>query len=100
MAPAVDVYSQYLIGALWFRHPVIVAQGTQSCNALYLQHPAMQVERFTFETPRKPGSQTPALKMAAKRYTIGSSRMDTDGVTLLLAHCIGSRMFCLPRLGR
>src|SRR3984885_12710924 len=50
--------------------------------------PVITVESFTFNTPPSLDGKPP-LKMAAKRYT--NSYQLKDGVTVLLAHGIGTR---------
>ncbi|KDR86137.1 hypothetical protein GALMADRAFT_235372 [Galerina marginata CBS 339.88] len=49
----------------------------------------MNVEAFVFDGPPRDDA-TPALKMAAKRYTKSSSQQELRGLTLLFTHCIGA----------
>ncbi|CAK5283257.1 unnamed protein product [Mycena citricolor] len=57
-------------------------------------HPStmpLECTSFVFECPRNP--LDPAgrvLRMAAKRYTMGDSLSNEDGLSVLYAHCIGS----------
>ncbi|KAF8629553.1 hypothetical protein AX15_003385 [Amanita polypyramis BW_CC] len=56
----------------------------------------LQVEPLVFDCPSDAtGSNAPniskgKLKMTAKRYTVGNSAYNTEGLTLLFVHCIGS----------
>ncbi|KAF8891609.1 hypothetical protein CPB84DRAFT_1784093 [Gymnopilus junonius] len=49
----------------------------------------MKSQLFILQGPPRDAT-TPALKMAAKRYTKGSSAGNTQGLTLLFTHCIGA----------
>ncbi|PPQ76780.1 hypothetical protein CVT26_001952 [Gymnopilus dilepis] len=49
----------------------------------------MDIEFFVLEGPPR-DDLSPALKMAAKRYTRGPSERNRRGLTLLFAHCIGA----------
>ena len=52
-----------------------------------------QVKSFVFDCPASTcsSSNESKLKTVAKRYTFGNSADNSEGLTLLFAHCIGSR---------
>lgn len=53
----------------------------------------LQAKPFVFDCPASSGgsSSEAKLKTVAKRYTLGNSAENTEGLTLLFAHGIGSR---------
>lgn len=56
----------------------------------------LQAKPFVFDCPAPSGGGSskesePKLKTVAKRYTLGNSAENTEGLTLLFAHGIGSR---------
>ncbi|KAJ3505219.1 hypothetical protein NLJ89_g7532 [Agrocybe chaxingu] len=67
----------------------------------------MNVERYVLETPAR-ARKGRGLKVAAKRYVLGASASNSQGLTLAFAHCIGShkeqwepvieRLFSLQRM--
>jgi len=52
----------------------------------------LQAKLFVFDSPASAsgGSKESKLKTVAKRYTFGNSADNSEGLTLLFAHCIGS----------
>ena len=55
----------------------------------------LQAKTFVFDCPAPSGGSSKEseakLKTVAKRYTLGNSAENTEGLTLLFAHGIGSR---------
>lgn len=50
----------------------------------------MDVKPFVFEPTPIPKSSNSGLKITAKKYTVGNSSENEQGLTLILTHCIGS----------
>lgn len=51
----------------------------------------LEFDAFVLDSPLKCHASGPGLYLTAKRYTVGASGANTEGLTLFLAHCVGSR---------